>query len=203
VTKTLEQFIYGRPIIDDQLADDPTILALSDGLTLEQALVLRAQTVLEPSALSSEIPAQAVGVFAGLNGDYLLARAHYQQDDTEQPVYQYVALPGVDYRQLAGDLSPLMRLIETPIPVYTDRKTPVTTLDFPQSETRSMEQQITLFESVAAQYGGFLLPRWISLSRKPGLWSSKSRCLNLSLRSTVVSSGCLSCWQRRCMNVSF
>ena len=65
VTDVLDQFIFGKPIVDGQPADSPAVLALSNGLMLEDTESWRNYVSLSPFAYPSVEESQTVGIFAG------------------------------------------------------------------------------------------------------------------------------------------
>lgn len=140
VSSTLNRVIFGQAVVDGQTSGALELLA-SSGVSAEEGLSWCSAVSLEPLSAASPQESQAVGVFNRKNGDFIFARA---QNQNEIPVYELIALPGEVLHQLAGDLSPLLTLVESPLPVPLDET--LSALEIPHLPTWTLDKRTTFFK---------------------------------------------------------
>jgi hypothetical protein len=149
LTNALERAVFGKPTSDGQPSKDVALVAYSDNLTPETARAWRGYAAVEPLAHPAALESQAIGIFAVPDGNFLWARAHNQLDNQNLPAYEYILLPRDILQQMAGSLSPLLALAETPIPVY-EESTHIAPLDVPPPPTWTGDRRAALFRQILA-----------------------------------------------------
>ncbi|PJF41071.1 MAG: hypothetical protein D6737_00420 [Chloroflexi bacterium] len=177
---TLSRAIFGKPLIDGYPAEDVQILALSEGVSPEEAHGWRQIAVLEPLPRASVEQSQAVGIFSGAEQNYILAHAHNQTGDLGSPVYEYINLPAEVLRALAGNLTPLLKMVEHPITLTAPLEEALPPLTMPKIKSWASQARRQCFERLFHGYGqrdirrvlallsAALHPRYITLQYVPG-----------------------------------
>jgi hypothetical protein len=154
VTEPLDRVVFSRQIVDGQPGENLDVVALSENLALEEALTWRNFVSLDPALLSSDGDSRAVGIFHGPANHFILARANLVPDSPESQLYEHILLPGDLLSQMAGDLSPLLALIEEPISAYPSEIASIPQLA-PHPPTWTDDKRIALFNRLFAAYSNF------------------------------------------------
>ncbi len=157
MTNALNHIIYGKPFVSGQPEDDFDTLALSSDLTEEEIFSWRSVVSIAPLARPSASDSQSLGVFSGPGDDYTMSRAHNQNDDANLPVYQYIRLPRDLWHGLAGNLDPLVAMVENPIPPYSTH-TSIPPLELSSPRTATLKTRLSRIEAALEQVGtgGFM-----------------------------------------------
>lgn len=151
VENTLQQLIYGQAWIDDVLSHNSEILGMSGQLNHDDAVALYQRIPLDPMSVDGIHASQAVALVALKNGDdeehYILARSHYQNDEQALPVHHYIFLPNQALLHL-GDIAPLLKLFDKPIPLYSDINIALEPLNLPLPVTWTMDKGVALLKTL-------------------------------------------------------
>lgn len=166
----LKRFFYGKPpAIEGEAAADYDILARSSGVTADDARLWRSLAHIAPM-----LEGDALGVFPGLDGDYVLARAYApvrvtagtvdaDASPTPAPVYQYVLLPGEAAVSLAGEVHTLVNLTDDAAPATSGTRDDLAPLELPQQATWVADRRGAVYERLQHRYGDDLLPLLFAL----------------------------------------
>ena len=159
----LHQVIYGKPVVEGELQQKPVILASSGNFTPEEIAQWRSLVALAPLgeiAADEGLKTQTFGVFEGPGADFLFARAHYRYaGDEKTPIYHYVRLPHDLWLGLAGNLSPLCAISETPIVPPNTVQAAIPPLEFSAPAPISQDERATMIEAaleIAMNFGRLL-----------------------------------------------
>lgn len=181
MTDTLERIIYaGKPA-------DGQPLGLSAGLSVEDALSWRALVNLDAAPGAAGV---AVGVFAGPARGFLMARA--TASDGAAPVIECLAVPRRALVQAAGNLEPLLGLLDATHPAPDapfEAQVPHTLPPFelPDLPPWTPDDRLAAFSALLDDYAGgdFLTAlsllgaaldeRGLLLAGWPGGWDSRLR----------------------------
>lgn len=150
--ETLDRILYGKPVVDNQPGSDFQTLALSGSLTYEDSAAWREVVALDPLPEASPVESQAVGIFAGPGRNFILARAHNQNEDVNLPIYEYILIPRRLLQQAAGNLGPLLALVDKPLPLFDQQ--PVigfTALDQPSVHPWTMDERLACLRALLQQ----------------------------------------------------
>jgi hypothetical protein len=173
----LERFIYGVPIDengDAETSEAPSaaaesheqqaapltnglprleLLAHSSGLTEDDAAVGRGLVSLQPVAASSTPDTLSVGVFPASNDRFILARAYYQDGDTDRPIYHYAVVPREVLQTMAGSIRSFIEQIDDTRPIPQTRNQTIPPLDIPPTPTWTADKRTLLFNKLVDAYG--------------------------------------------------
>lgn len=190
LSTTLHRMIFGSPITAGKTLEPPSILALTSGVTTEEAALWRSLVNLDPIPAEGFYASQAIGIFNAPADDFLLARTHYRQDAPqhllEMAITEYILLPGSTLRSLSGDLTPLLVLCHEPIPPYTVANVAIEPYEAPAYPTWSQEKGLALLRSVVIDYangdilavlsllGAALHERGLQLCAFPADWEQRA-----------------------------
>ncbi|MEQ8677706.1 MAG: hypothetical protein RLP44_04150 [Aggregatilineales bacterium] len=155
IDSTLERFVYGKPITDDNT--EPTvadILAITPGLSLENAILCRSLTSIEPLPLENGNASQSVGLFRGIDDDFILVHARFQHDNPERPIFQYVILPADVLQGASGNIKTLAEITDLGTADYRTTHESLDTLSVPPVPTWIADRRVALFERVLTHTGG-------------------------------------------------
>ncbi len=147
----LHQVIYGNPVLEGELQQKPVILASSGNFTAEEIAQWRSLVALAPLVTTDNdegLKSQAFGIFEGPGVDFLFARTHYQYAGGEKtPIYHYIRLPHDLWLNLAGNLSPLRAISETPIVPPNTVQAAIPPLEFSPPPAITQEERIASIEA--------------------------------------------------------
>ncbi len=154
-TDTLNHLIIGRRPPDGvQNGGGLGLLAASGGLSAQDALMWQGLIALDPMHAGTAAATQAVGLFAGPEGNLLLARAIYQDADPERPIYQHVLIPRDVLQMLAGNITALVELTEVSAAALPDDGL-LPPLKIPPAPTWTSDKRMVLFSHLLDEYGDF------------------------------------------------
>ncbi|MEL6527848.1 MAG: hypothetical protein AAFQ07_19280, partial [Chloroflexota bacterium] len=142
----LQQFIYGYPIISNQPAGTPDVLAISPDLapSLAQAII---------DSLPLAMPDHVNGVTYALtiiptdDTGFVFTRAHHQTSDTDLPVRQSIVIPADTLNQM-GDFNPLIPLFTARLSPSKMTNVPLEPITPPTTLTWTRDQNITLLRTL-------------------------------------------------------
>ncbi|MEL6306960.1 MAG: hypothetical protein AAFQ52_02400 [Chloroflexota bacterium] len=142
----LQQFIYGYPIISNQPAGTPDVLAISPDLapSLAQAII---------DSLPLAMPDHVNGVTYALtviptdDTGFVFTRAHHQTSDTDLPVRQSIVIPEDTLNQI-GDFNPLIPLFTARLSPSKMTNVPLEPITPPTTPTWTRDQNITLLRTL-------------------------------------------------------
>ncbi len=158
----LEQFIYGIPVTQNgtDVNDAPLegtgadILAITEGLSTEDAILCRSLTSTEPLPVDDNTYSEAVGIFKGTGETYILARANYRENDPALPVYQYVLIPQEVLQGISGNIKSLIEITDSNINGLTGTHQPLEPLALPPVPTLMGDRRTVMFERVLNMLDG-------------------------------------------------
>lgn len=153
VENQIQHLIYGHAIINEVPADQADVLAISNNLKPEVVKALQKVIPLAPLPREGILASQAIAFMElknipSLPATYVLARAHYQHDHQSLGIYEYILLPKAALASLMGDLEPLIRLINAPLPSFSVTHAPLPTLILPSPPTWTFQKGLGLLEGV-------------------------------------------------------
>ena len=154
MTNALNQIIYGRPFANGEPDATFETLALSGDVTDDDFAQWRSLVTINPLPFPAAADSQALGVFDGSDGDYILVRTHNQNDDVMLPVYQYVRLPRAVWQGLAGNLSSLVDLLGDPVPMYNAHHVSITPLELAPPSTANLDSRRIRIQTALRVIGG-------------------------------------------------
>lgn len=150
VENTLQHLIYGTVVIDDQATDSTTVLAITDGLSPEDAIGMLNPLPITPLPLDDVEKSQAVA-YVTLDTpeikQYGLLRTHFQNKKQALPVQQLIILPDA-VMNVTYNLDALLSLIDKPIPSYTVSHAPLDLLTLESSSAQSIDKMVTIIKSL-------------------------------------------------------
>ena len=152
VDNTLQHLTYGRAIVGEVPEEAANILAITDTLTADQLSNLRVAVSLAPMPVDKLFESQAIA-FAPyrIDGQYVLARSHFQRAERTMPAAQYILLPAEIMSQLA-DIKDLLPLIDTAIPTSKVFHAPVEPLAPPTVTNWSAANDIAALRHVLSKH---------------------------------------------------
>lgn len=156
MTDTLDRIIYGKSTAADSSTLD--VLALSDGLTEEDAARWHAYVSLDPQPQPNKRASQTLGLFSGAGREFVLVTAYNEEGG--RTIYEYVLLPRKVLNQAAGNLHPLTALV-TELPIETDftAGTMLAPLETPLIQPWAFEARLERFQALLNGYGqGHIAP---------------------------------------------
>ncbi len=136
---TLDRVIFGK-------SDQP--LVMTDNLTAEDLTLWRSLVTLEP--MNPPLESEAVGIFTGPGRNFILARAHNQDDAPDSAVYEYILLPRKLAQSAAGKLEPLLSLVAAPNSLQVESADSF--VDMPPLLPLSLEERIARFQVLLSDY---------------------------------------------------
>lgn len=154
IDSTLERFIYGKPVTDENASPAMDILAITPGLSIEDAILCRSLTSIEPLPLENGNSSQAVGLFRGIDEQFILAHARFQYDDPERPIYQYVILPKDVLQGVSGNIKTLVEITDIGTAEYKTTHDVLDALAMPPVPTWVADRRVVLFNRVLEQFSG-------------------------------------------------
>lgn len=142
MSETLHRIIYGRPTAEDETGSALQLLAKSSEVTAEEASLWRSRVTLDPLDAPAFEASQAAGIFSGTGRNFLLARAHHQNDDLQQTAYELLPLPRKLLEQMSGRLEPLFILMTEPIPDFDQPLQSISPVELPPVLPWTREEQL-------------------------------------------------------------
>jgi hypothetical protein len=160
VESSLQQLIYGRAVIDAVPSDSPGILAITSEIPADDAAAVYQFIALDPLPNEQAGSSQTVAMMSlddsrkvNGTGRLVLARAHFQDAAHAVPIHQFIFLPSEALIRL-GDIEPLLRLIDKPIPTYAPGNTALEPLSLPLPTTWTLDKSAMLLQSLLEKQGG-------------------------------------------------
>lgn len=148
----LQHLTYGRAIVGDVPEESADILAISEALTPDDLSVLRLAASVAPMPLDGLFETHAVSYMPyGNDGEYVLARTHYQRAERTMPATQYIVLP----REVAAqhvNINDLIGLIDSEIPTLKVFHAPVAPLGAPNTSEWSSEADVQVITQVLSKH---------------------------------------------------
>ncbi len=160
---TLQRFIYGKPVNEDAEAGEFDILAITDGISAEDAVLWRSLAVLEPMPLPDAVDSQAMGVFSGLEANLILARAYNYHGDPGCPVYEYALVPRGMMQAIAGDLQTLNEITGERLDVFTGGRETIEPLTLPDPVTWVADRRTMLYQGLINDDGSEIIETLFTL----------------------------------------
>lgn len=153
---TLERFIYGTPFISSRATGEPTILAISSGLTDSDASALRTLVPLLPLPVDSSYESQSIALIAdqvaprlGTSGaHFVLARAQYQQPSQIAAVCEYLVIPGTVLLNLNGDVFSILTQLDNEIATYGGTHAEIPPLTVAASNPWTLDRCVTVLTNL-------------------------------------------------------
>lgn len=145
---TLDYVILGHVVNPDQDKQSLEILAYSEGAPSLDVGAFYELVDLEPMPIHEDHDSQSLAMVAYDHNTIILARADYQQDNPNLPVYQYIFIPYDILSGIGGRISPLLSLVQMPIPIYESSHNIVPPLTLPTIATGNLNTRVTQLERV-------------------------------------------------------
>ncbi len=143
----LEYIIYGA-----RTPDEPeSILATTPGITADVAQLVNSLVTLDPLPADTQAKTQAVGMFNGSDGQFILGIGIYQDADPQQPLFYYVLLPPDVLQLVAGNITALLEIIGEGITIPAE-DTPLEPLRMPPTPTWTSDKRMVLFSKLINDY---------------------------------------------------
>lgn len=112
---SLSRIIYGHLRAKEANGEALTVMALSEGLSIQDGILWRGLTSLQPMPGKTAAETRALGLFAGPGDRFVFACAYSQDGNPQWPLYEYVLLGRDVLAALAGNLQPLIALFRDPV----------------------------------------------------------------------------------------
>ena len=148
---TLAHFIYGK-VDTDNVEDSFGILAMSAGLTQEDALHWRSVSHLNPMNPTPN-NTLAVGLFSSNADNYVIAQAVYQDNDPKKPLYHYVGISRELLNRIAGNISSLIEITSLDTDITTVTQNALPDISFPLMPTWAADKRLVLFNKLLTNNG--------------------------------------------------
>lgn len=146
MTTTLEYVILGHVTNADPNNKDFELLAYSEGIPSQDVTLYQTLVNLTPMPIADEHQSQSIAMVAYELQTAILARSHYQQGNLDLPVYQYILIPYDILSGIGGRLTPLVTLVNTPIPIYSASHNAVPPLILPTIATGNLNIRVVQIE---------------------------------------------------------
>ena len=159
---SLDHIIYGNLRASEANGDGLAVMGLTDGLTVEDAILWRGFTSVQAMPGATAEGTRALGLFAAPNDRFVLSCAYLQDGDPRWPLYEYVLVPRAVLETLAGNLRPLVALFREPIVRDQAISSQIETLEFTEPTPWTLEDRRASLDELI-DHDPALLPRALSL----------------------------------------
>lgn len=155
MTDTGLQYVVYTQKSESDTAEPLEIQAMSGKLTVEDANLWRSLVSLNLLQDETGNPQETVGLFNGLNDDFILARRRPAPDDSHQPNSQYVNMSRQQLQALIGNLHLLLELTARPlsdISMQDNDNGKLPSIELPETPTWTPSRRKSVLEWLSQSY---------------------------------------------------